>query len=80
VPLIAIHGFGSLRVETRALRAKELSDKLPDSPRRFAAQRIAWNSCLMRQPLPKAVALSDNWSKWRSATRTRRNSPWPSVP
>ena len=58
VPLIAIHGFGSLRVETRALRAKELSDKLPDSPRRFAAQRIAWNSCLMRQPLPKAVALS----------------------
>jgi class 3 adenylate cyclase/ABC-type transport system involved in cytochrome c biogenesis ATPase subunit len=58
VPLIAIHGFGSLRVETRALRAKELSDKLPDSPRRFAAQRIAWNSCLMRQPLPEAVALS----------------------
>jgi tetratricopeptide (TPR) repeat protein len=58
VPLIAIHGFGSLRVETRALRAKELSDNLPDSPRRFAAQRIAWNSCLMRQPLPKAVALS----------------------
>jgi len=42
VPLIAIQGFGSLRVETRALRAKELSDKLPESPRRFAAQRIAW--------------------------------------
>jgi len=58
VPLIAVYGFGSLRVEERALRAKELSDKLRHSPRRFAAQRVAWNSCLMRQPVPKTVTLA----------------------
>ena len=58
VPLIAVYGFGSFRVEERALRAKELSDKLRHSPRRFAAQRVAWNSCLMRQPVPKTVTLA----------------------
>jgi class 3 adenylate cyclase/predicted ATPase len=58
VPLIAIHGFGSLRVEECALSAKELSDKLRQSSRRFAAQRVAWNSCLMRQPVPKTVTLA----------------------
>jgi len=58
VPLIAVHGFGSLRVEECALRAKELSDKLHGSPRRFAALRVAWNSCLMRQALPKTVQLA----------------------
>jgi len=58
VPLIAVHGFGSLRVEERALGAKELSDKLRHSSRRFAAQRVAWNSCLMRQPVPKTVTLA----------------------
>ena len=57
VPLIAVHGFGSLR-EERALGAKELSDKLRHSSRRFAAQRVAWNSCLMRQPVPKTVTLA----------------------
>jgi class 3 adenylate cyclase/predicted ATPase len=58
VPLIAVHGFGSLRVEERALGAKELSDKLRHSSRRFAAQRVAWNSCLMRQLVPKTVTLA----------------------
>jgi class 3 adenylate cyclase len=58
VPLIAIHGFGSGHVEQCALRAKALSDKLHDSPGGFAAQRLAWNSCLMRQPVPKTVALA----------------------
>ena len=58
VPLIAIHGFGALRVEQCALRAKELSDRPRRSPSRFAARRLAWNSCLMRQPVPKTVALA----------------------
>jgi tetratricopeptide (TPR) repeat protein len=58
VPLIALHGFGSLRVEECALRAKGLSDELRQSSRRFAAQRVAWNSCLMRQPVPRTVALA----------------------
>ena len=58
VPLIAVHGFGSADVEQCALGAKALSDKLQDSPSRFAAQRLAWNSCLMRQPVPKTVALA----------------------
>ncbi|HEX3414020.1 MAG TPA: AAA family ATPase, partial [Stellaceae bacterium] len=58
VPQIAAHGFGSLEVEESALRAKQLSDKLPGSSSRFAARRLAWNSCLMRQPVPKTVALA----------------------
>jgi class 3 adenylate cyclase len=58
VPLIAVHGFGSSRVEDCALRAIKLSDRLPGSPNRFAARRLAWNSCLLRQPLPKTEELA----------------------
>ena len=58
VPLIAVHGFGALRVEECALRAMELSDRLPASLSGFAARRLVWNSCLMRQPVPKTVALA----------------------
>jgi class 3 adenylate cyclase/predicted ATPase len=58
VSLIAVHGFGSIRLEECAVRAKELSDKLDESQSRFAAQRIAWNSSLMRQPLPRTAALA----------------------
>jgi hypothetical protein len=56
--LIAAHGFGSQWVEECAIQAKELSDKLRGSQNRFVAQRVAWNSCLMRQPVPKTVALA----------------------
>ena len=58
VSLIAVHGFGSIRVEECAIRAKELSDKLSRSQNRFAAQRLAWNSSLMRQPVPRTTALA----------------------
>ncbi|MBV9117944.1 MAG: hypothetical protein JOY63_11355 [Acetobacteraceae bacterium] len=58
VPLIAVHGFGAMRVEECALRAKALSDRLPGSPGRFAARRLVWNSCLLRQPVPKTLALA----------------------
>lgn len=58
VPLIAIHGFGSQAVETCALRAKELGERLPGWPGRFAAHRVAWNSCLLRQPAARTVALA----------------------
>ncbi len=58
VPLLAIHGYGALRVEQCALRATELSDKLLEAPGRFAARRLAWNSCLMRQPVAKTVAFA----------------------
>jgi tetratricopeptide (TPR) repeat protein len=60
VPLVAAHGFGALQVEQCALRAMALSDTLHDAPGRFAARRLAWNSCLMRQPVPRAVALARN--------------------
>ena len=60
VPLIAVHGFGAMRVEECALKAKELSDTLPGSPSRFAARRLAWNSCLMRQPVPRTIALAQD--------------------
>jgi len=58
VPLIAIHGFGSQAVEVCATRAKELGERLPGWPRRFAAHRLAWNSCLLRQAVPRTVALA----------------------
>jgi hypothetical protein len=58
VPLIAVHGFGSRRVEDCAVRAKDLSDKPHGSQSSFAAQRIAWNSSMMRQPVPRALALA----------------------
>ena len=58
VSLIAVHGFGSIRVEECAVRAKGLSDKLDGSRNRFAAQRVAWNSSLMRQPVPRTAALA----------------------
>jgi class 3 adenylate cyclase len=58
VPLIAIHGFGSAQVETHAMRAKDLSNRVPHSPHRFAAHRAAWNSSLMRQPVPTTVNLA----------------------
>jgi class 3 adenylate cyclase len=58
VSLIAVDGFGSIRVEECAVRAKGLSDKLYGSENRFAAQRVAWNSSLMRQPVPRTAALA----------------------
>ena len=58
VPTIAVHGFGSQIVESCAERTKELGEHLPDWPGRFAAHRVVWNSCLMRQPLPRTVALA----------------------
>jgi len=58
VPLIAIHGFGSQAVEACATRAKELGERLPGWPGRFAAHRVAWNSCLLRQAVPRTVALA----------------------
>jgi class 3 adenylate cyclase/tetratricopeptide (TPR) repeat protein len=58
VSLIAVHGFGSIRVEECAIRAKDLSDKLDGSQNRFAAQRVAWNSSLMRRPVPSTAALA----------------------
>ncbi len=58
VCLIAVQGFGASRVEECALRAKDLADKLHGVPTRFAARRLAWNSCLMRQPVPRTVALA----------------------
>jgi class 3 adenylate cyclase/tetratricopeptide (TPR) repeat protein len=58
IPLIAIHGFGSSRVESRAMRAKELADQLADSANRFAAHRVVWNSSLLRQPVPRTLSLA----------------------
>ena len=56
VPLIATYGFGSLRVEECALKAIALSETVRGSPNQFAAHRVAWNSRLMRQPLPRTIA------------------------
>ena len=58
IPLIAMHGFGSEEVEVCANRAKDLSDRCGNPLDRFAAYRFVWNSCLLRRPLPQAVALA----------------------
>jgi hypothetical protein len=58
VPLIAVHGLGSQTVEACAARAKELGDRLADWPGRFAAHRVVWHTCLLRQPVPRAVGLA----------------------
>jgi predicted ATPase len=59
VSVAELHGFCSIRVEECAIRAKELSDKLSESQHnRFAAQRLAWISSLMRQPVPRAAPLA----------------------
>jgi tetratricopeptide (TPR) repeat protein len=58
VPLIAIHGTGSPAVEACAARAKALGERLSDWPGLFAAHRVVQNSCLNREPVPRAVALA----------------------
>jgi class 3 adenylate cyclase len=58
VSLLAAHGTGSIRVEECAVRAKNLSDNLHGLQSRFAAQRIMWHSSLLRQPVPRTVALA----------------------
>jgi len=55
VSLIAVDGFGAPRVEECALRAAALAEELETGPGQFAARRLAWNSCLMRQPVPKTI-------------------------
>jgi class 3 adenylate cyclase/predicted ATPase len=60
VPLTAIHGHGSEAVEACALRAVELGERLSGWEGHFAAHRLAWNSCNLRQPIPRAVALARN--------------------
>jgi class 3 adenylate cyclase len=58
VSLVAMHGFGSEKVEVCAKRAKDLSDRCGDAHSRFAAYRFVWNSCLLRRPLAQTVALA----------------------
>jgi tetratricopeptide (TPR) repeat protein len=58
VPLIAAHGFGSAQVENCARQAQQLSDQIREHRYRFAAHRIVWNSCLLRQPVPRTVELA----------------------
>jgi class 3 adenylate cyclase len=59
VPLIALHGFGSAAVARCAATARALAARVGDDGQKFAAARVAWNSCLMREPLPAAVAQAE---------------------
>jgi class 3 adenylate cyclase len=58
VTLIRLHGAGSAEVETCAKRSRELSDGLNNPSTRFAAFRLMWQSCIMRQPVPRAIGLA----------------------
>ena len=57
VPLSAIHGAGSQAVEACAARVEELGDRLADWPGALAVRKVVWHTCLMRQPVPRALAL-----------------------
>ncbi|MBV9249638.1 MAG: AAA family ATPase, partial [Acetobacteraceae bacterium] len=57
-PLMAIHGVGSQAVETCAARVKAFGDRLTDWPGAFAASKVVWHTCLMRQPVPTALPLA----------------------
>src|SRR5215470_17543328 len=57
VPLSAIHGVGSQAVEACAARVEALADRLADWPGALAARKVVWHTCLMRQPVPRALAL-----------------------
>jgi tetratricopeptide (TPR) repeat protein len=59
-----------LQVEQCAQKAMALSDRLPETASRFAAHRLAWNSCLMRQPVPRAVTLARNLVELAEQDRT----------
>jgi hypothetical protein len=58
VLLSRLHGYGSVEVENCALRAKQLCDEFDDHSERFAVYRLMWNSCMMRQPVPRAIGLA----------------------
>lgn len=58
VPLIAVHGYGARAVELCASRAKELGDRLPGWEGHFAVHRLAWNSHMLRHPMPRTIALA----------------------
>jgi len=53
VPLIAVHGRRRLRGAPKAL-----GEGIPDWPEAFAARKVVWNSCLVRQPSRRAVTLA----------------------
>ena len=81
VAVIALRGFGSDQVATCAGRARAIADRIGDEAHRFAALRLAWNSTLMREPLPQAVALAQELmrlaeaagdpARWRRAQGAR---------
>ena len=52
------------------MRAKALGEGIPDWPGAFAARKVVWNSCLVRQPTRRAVTLArDLMSPSKAATR-----------
>lgn len=68
VPLIALRGFGSEEVAVCAARARALAERVGDEAQRFVALRVVWNSTLMREPLPHALALARELMRLASAS------------
>ncbi|OKO89352.1 hypothetical protein AC629_06565 [Bradyrhizobium sp. NAS80.1] len=58
VPIIAVHGYGAQAVELCASRAKELGQHLPGWAGQFAVRRLAWNSHMLRHPMPRTISLA----------------------
>jgi class 3 adenylate cyclase/tetratricopeptide (TPR) repeat protein len=58
VPTMAARGLMAVNVEVIYARARELCDRVADTPHRFIVLRGLWNSALMRKPLTQAQDLS----------------------
>ena len=58
VPTIAARGYMAADVERIYERARDLCDKVTDTPHRFTVLRGLWNSAFLRKPLLKAQELS----------------------
>jgi class 3 adenylate cyclase/tetratricopeptide (TPR) repeat protein len=58
VPTIAARGYMAADVEGIYGRARDLCDRVTETPHRFIALRGLWNSAFLRKPLLKAQELS----------------------
>ena len=58
VPTLAARGYMAADLEVIYGRARELCDRVTDTPHRFAVLRGLWNSTFLRKPLTQAQHLS----------------------
>ena len=76
VPTRAARGHGSADLEVIYGRARDLCEKLVDTPHLFTALYGLWYSTYARKPLPQARDMRSNWWRWRMRRATIRVAHW----